>query len=334
MTMKSQHASRPAVLVTGGCGYIGSHVVRQLVESGCHPVVIDNLTTGFRELLVEGATLLVGDCADQRVVKDAIREFNIKTVMHFAASALVPESVAQPVKYYDNNVRGSLSLITACVESGVQNFIFSSTGSVYGESAPVPAAEHHDTHPTNPYSRSKMMTELMLRDIADATGLKYVILRYFNVAGADPKGRQGQRSRNATHLIKIASEVVCGKRASLSVFGTDYDTADGTGVRDYIHVEDLASAHLAAMRHLDAGGKSDTFNCGYGHGFSVLEVIKAVEEVTGRPLKVVMAPRRPGDISASVADNRKIIEVLKWKPRFDDLRVIVSHAIAFEKKLA
>lgn len=322
-----------AILVTGGCGYIGSHVVRQLAESGFHPVVIDSLVTGFRELLCDEATLVTGDCGDQRIVKDTIRKFNIKTVMHFAASTVVPESVAQPIQYYSNNVCGSLSLIAACAESGIRNFIFSSTGSVYGESAPVPAAEHHETHPSNPYSRSKMITELMLRDIAQATGLKYAILRYFNVAGADPKGRQGQRSRNATHLIKIASEVACGKRDSLSIYGTDYDTADGTGVRDYIHVEDLASAHLDAMRYLDEGGESDTFNCGYGHGFSVLEVINAVEAVTGSPLKVTRAPRRPGDISASVADNRKIVEVLKWKPRYDDLRVIVSHALAFEKSL-
>lgn len=332
--MKTEGTGTPqTVLVTGGCGYIGSHVVRQLSLAGHKTVILDDLSTGFRELLTPGAVLVEGNCADKSLVTKIIRDHKISTVMHFAASTVVPESVANPVKYYKNNVGGSLSLIEASLEAGVRNFIFSSTGSVYGEAAPVPVSEHYRPEPTNPYSRSKLITETMLRDISAVTGLKYVILRYFNVAGADPDGRQGQKSKNATHLIKIASEVACGKRKSLSVFGMDYDTPDGTGVRDYIHVEDLASAHLAAMLHLARGGESDTFNCGYGHGFSVLEVIKAVEAVTGKQLEVKIEPRRPGDISSSVADNEKIKEKLGWNPQYDDLKLIVEHAVQWEKSL-
>ncbi|NBQ55004.1 MAG: UDP-glucose 4-epimerase GalE, partial [Proteobacteria bacterium] len=223
--MKTEGTVKPeTVLVTGGCGYIGSHVARQLSAAGHKPVILDNLSTGFRELLAAGEILIEGNCADQGLVSKIIRDFNITTVMHFAASTVVPESVANPVKYYKNNVAGSLALIEASIQAGVKNFIFSSTGSVYGEAAPVPVAEHHRPEPTNPYSRSKLITETMLKDIAAVTGLRYAILRYFNVAGADPEGRQGQKSKNATHLIKIASEVACGKRKSLSVFGTDYDT--------------------------------------------------------------------------------------------------------------
>jgi len=332
--MKTEGTSKPeSVLVTGGCGYIGSHVARQLSAAGHKPIILDNLSTGFRELLTSGEVLIEGNCADHSLVVKIIRDYNITTVMHFAASTVVPESVANPVKYYKNNVAGSLSLIEASTLAGVKNFIFSSTGSVYGEAAPVPVTEHYRPEPSNPYSSSKLITEMMLKDIAAVTGLRYAILRYFNVAGADPEGRQGQKSKNATHLIKIASEVACGKRKSLSVFGTDYDTPDGTGVRDYIHVEDLASAHLAAMQHLARGGESDTFNCGYGHGFSVLEVVKAVEAVTGKHLEVTVEPRRPGDISSSVADNRKIKEKLGWNPKFDDLKLIVTHAVQWEKSL-
>lgn len=332
--MKTEGTSKPEnVLVTGGCGYIGSHVARQLSVAGHKPIILDDLSAGFRELLTPGGILIEGNCADQSLVIKTIRDHNITTVMHFAASTVVPESVANPIRYYKNNVAGSLALIEASIKAGIKTFIFSSTGSVYGESAPVPVAEYHHPEPTNPYSRSKLITETMLKDIAAVTGLKYAILRYFNVAGADPEGRQGQKSKNATHLIKIASEVACGKRKSLSVFGTDYDTPDGTGVRDYIHVEDLASAHLAAMLHLNRGGVSDTFNCGYGHGFSVLEVIKAVEIVTGKNLDVKIEPRRPGDISSSVADNRKIKEKLGWKPKYDDLKLIVRHALQWEKSL-
>lgn len=322
-----------AVLISGGCGYIGSHVARQLSDAGYRPVVIDTLATGFRELLVCDEAFVHGNCADKNLVTKTINEHKITTVMHFAASAVVPESVAHPMAYYSNNVTNSLALIEASVAAGVKNFIFSSTGSVYGENAPVPAGEDDRAEPTNPYSRSKLITEWMLKDIAAATGLNHVNLRYFNVAGADPGGRQGQKSKTATHLIKIAAEVACGKRESLNVYGSDYDTADGTGVRDYIHVEDLASAHLAAMNFLVKGGASGTFNCGYGHGFSVLEVIRAVEAVTGKPLPVKMAPRRPGDISSSVADNRKIKDQLAWRPKFDNLETIVRHAIAWEKSL-
>ena len=321
------------VLISGGCGYIGSHVARQLSDAGYRPVVIDNLATGFRELLVCDEAFVHGNCADKNLVTKTINEHKITTVMHFAASAVVPESVAQPMAYYSNNVTNSLALIEASVAAGVKNFIFSSTGSVYGEDAPVPAGEDARAEPTNPYSRSKLITEWMLKDIAAATGLNHAILRYFNVAGADPGGRQGQKSKTATHLIKIAAEVACGKRESLNVYGSDYDTPDGTGVRDYIHVEDLASAHLAAMNFLVKGGASGTFNCGYGHGFSVLEVIRAVEAVTGKPLPIKMAARRPGDISSSVADNRKIKDQLAWTPKFDNLETIVRHAIAWEKSL-
>ncbi len=332
--MKAEATAKPqAVLVTGGCGYIGSHVARQLSMAGHKAVILDDLSTGFRELLTQGQILIEGTCADKALVTKTIRDHNITTVMHFAASTVVPDSVSNPIKYYQNNVVGSLALIEASLKGGIRNFIFSSTGSVYGEAAPVPVSEHHHPEPTNPYSRSKLITEIMLRDISAVTGLRYVILRYFNVAGADPEGRQGQKSKNATHLIKIASEVACGKRKSLSVFGTDYDTPDGTGVRDYIHVEDLASAHLAAMQHLAGGGQSDIFNCGYGHGYSVLEVIRAVEAVTGKKLDVNIEPRRPGDISSSVADNRKIKENLGWVPQHDDLKLIVKHALQWEKSL-
>ncbi len=322
-----------AVLISGGCGYIGSHVARQLSDAGYRPVVIDTLATGFRELLVCDEAFVHGNCADKNLVTKTINEHKITTVMHFAASAVVPESVAHPMAYYSNNVANSLALIEASVAAGVKNFIFSSTGSVYGENAPVPAGEDDRAEPTNPYSRSKLITEWMLKDIAAATGLNHAILRYFNVAGADPGGRQGQKSKTATHLIKIAAEVACGKRESLNVYGSDYDTPDGTGVRDYIHVEDLASAHLAAMNFLVKGGASGTFNCGYGHGFSVLEVIRAVEAVTGKPLPIKMAARRPGDISSSVADNRKIRDQLAWTPKFDNLETIVRHAMAWEKSL-
>lgn len=321
------------VLVTGGSGYIGSHVARQLVDAGHQVTVLDNLSTGFRDLLVRGETLVEGDIADESLIKELIRKYQISHVMHFAAAAVVPESVADPVKYYRNNVSGSLNLINTCATNGVKGFVFSSTGSVYGESAPAPTPETELPVPSNPYSRSKLFTEWMLRDISLASGMKYAILRYFNVAGADPEGRQGQKSKNATHLIKIASEVALKKRHSLKVYGKDYDTPDGTGVRDYIHVEDLATAHLAALAYIDRGGSSEIFNCGYGHGFSVLEVIKAVESVTGEKLNVEMAERRAGDISTSIADNSKIKNLLGWTPRFDNLETIVQHAIAWEAKL-
>lgn len=334
--MRNEPSSRKrthSVLVTGGCGYIGSHVTRQLLEAGHKVVVLDNLSTGYRRLLPQGATLVEGDYADSALVTRLIRDNAVTAVLHFAASALVTESVANPDRYYRNNVSGGLTFFEVCANSGIKNFIFSSTGSVYGDAAPMPAREDAPTVPTNPYSRSKLICEWMLRDIAGIAGMNYVILRYFNVAGADPVCRQGQISRPATHLVKIASEVVCGKRDVLHVFGTDYDTPDGTGVRDYVHVEDLASAHLAAMDYLAAGGASDTFNCGYGRGFSVFEVIKAVEAVTGAKMPVTISPRRPGDFATSVADNRKILKVLGWKPAYADLATIVRHALAWEKNL-
>lgn len=330
--MKGNRQSRK-ILVTGGCGYIGSHVTRQLSENGFQPVVMDDLSNGFPDFLLHGETLVRASCGDRQMVEKIVREHEIDSVMHFAAAVVVPESVAEPVRYYENNVVNSLRLIETCQAAGVRNFIFSSTGSVYGEDVPVPAAETAKPEPTNPYSRSKWITECMLRDISAATGLRHVILRYFNVAGADPRGRMGQKSRNATHLIKVGTEVACGKRDVLKIFGNDFNTEDGTGVRDYIHVEDLANAHLQALRHLDSGGKSDVFNCGYGRGFSVLQVIKSIERVTGKPLPVEFAPRRPGDISASVADNRKILQQLEWKPRFDSLDTIVEHAMKWESSI-
>ena len=330
--MKSDQQSRK-ILVTGGCGYIGSHVTRQLSENGFRPVVLDDMSAGFPEFLLHGETLVRASCGDREVVEKILREHHIESVMHFAAAVVVPESVAQPVRYYENNVVNSLRLIEACRAAGVRNFIFSSTGSVYGENAPVPTCETDKAEPTNPYSRSKWITENMLRDVSAASELRHVILRYFNVAGADPLGRMGQKSKNATHLIKVGTEVACGKRETLKIYGNDFNTEDGTGVRDYIHVDDLADAHLQALRYLDQGGTSDVFNCGYGRGFSVLQVIKAIERVSGKPLRAEFAPRRPGDISASIADNRKILNGLGWKPRFDNLDVIVEHALKWESAI-
>jgi UDP-glucose 4-epimerase len=321
------------ILVTGGCGYIGSHVTRQLSEAGFKPVVVDDLSNGFPDFLLKDEILVKGNSGDRALIENVLREHDIDSVMHFAASVVVPESVAEPVRYYENNVVNSLRLIEACLSAGVQNFIFSSTGSIYGEQAPVPTCETDKPEPTNPYSRSKWITECMLRDISSSSNLRHVILRYFNVAGADPIGRMGQKSRNATHLIKVGTEVACGKRSSLKIFGNDFNTADGTGVRDYIHVEDLANAHLKALNYLEGGGKSDVFNCGYGRGFSVLQVIRAIERASGKPLPVQAAPRRPGDISTSVADNRKILRVLDWKPKFDNIDLIVAHALAWEASL-
>ncbi len=322
-----------AVLVTGGAGYIGSHVVRQLGAAGYRVVVLDDLSKGFREAVL-GAELVVASTADRERVTRLLGERRIEAVLHFAAHTVVPESVAEPLKYYANNTCASRTLLECCAQAGVERFVFSSTAAVYGIPDGPVATEDTPTRPINPYGTSKLMTEWMLRDLAAASGLRYAVLRYFNVAGCDPAGRIGQSTPEATLLIKVACEVATGRRAALSVFGTDYPTPDGTGVRDYIHVEDLAAAHLAALAHLEGGGESLTVNCGYGHGYSVREVIAAVERAAGRRLEVREAPRRPGDPPSLIAGVARIRERLGWEPRYDDLDTICAHALAWERKLA
>lgn len=320
------------ILVTGGAGYIGSHVVRQLGEAGERVVTLDNLSRGFREAVTHGP-LVVGDTGDQTLVRKVLGDHGIGTVMHFAAYTIVPESVAQPLKYYANNTANTRSLIECCVESGVTQFVFSSTAAVYGMPPGGIASEDTPTAPINPYGTSKLMSEWMLRDASAATPLRHVALRYFNVAGCDPGGRIGQSTPQATLLTKVAVEHVVGKRSHVAIYGTDYETPDGTGVRDYIHVEDLAAAHLAALAYLRAGGPSTTLNCGYGHGYSVREVLAAVERVAGRPLVTREEPRRAGDPAMLIARADRIRAVLGWKPRYDRLDQIVGDALRWEQKL-
>ena len=322
-----------AILVTGGAGYIGSHMVHELVDAGEAVVVLDNLATGFDWAVAEGVPLIVGDTGDQPLVASIIAQHEIEAIIHFAASTVVPESVADPLGYYRNNTVNSRALIESAVKGGVRHFIFSSTAAVYGNPERMPVAEDTPTMPMSPYGSSKLMTETMLRDAGHAHGLGYVILRYFNVAGADPQLRTGQSSRNATHLIKVAAEAALGLRPKIDVFGTDFPTPDGTGVRDYIHVSDLARAHSDALRHLRAGGASLTLNCGYGHGFSVLEVIDAVKRVSGVDFRVELAARRPGDPAQVVAAADRARTLLGWRPRLDDLSTIVAHALAWQKRL-
>jgi UDP-glucose 4-epimerase len=330
---KSANFSGKKVLVTGGCGYIGSHVVRQLSSAGAHVIVIDDLSTGVPEALLSGETLVRGSFGDEALVARLIRENNIKAAIHFAAFAVLPESVTDPLKYYENNVSNTVRFLRAATAAGLEQIVFSSTGSLYGDFAPIPTPETFYPQPSNPYSRSKRMCEWIIEDVSRATSMKHVILRYFNVAGAGAEGKLGQRSKKATHLIKIAAEHATGKRPEIFITGTDFDTPDGTGIRDYIHVEDLASAHLAALEWLDGGGSSETFNAGYGHGYSVREVLAAVERATGRKLNALEAPRRPGDIASSVADTTKIRATLKWVPRHDNLDEIVRSAIDWERSL-
>jgi UDP-glucose 4-epimerase len=320
------------ILVTGGAGYIGSHTVQQLVARGESVVVLDNLSTGFRQS-VQGVPLVEGDVGDAALVGGLIREHGIRTVIHFAAHTIVPESVSDPLKYYGNNTCQTRSLLATCAAGGVQHFVFSSTAAVYGIPETGLAAEDSRLAPINPYGTSKLMSEWMLRDLAAATGLRYVTLRYFNVAGSDPQGRIGQSTRKATLLIKVACEASVGRRESVSIFGTDYPTPDGTGVRDYIHVVDLADAHLLAVDYLRGGGASETLNCGYGHGFSVREVLDSVRRVSGAPLKVVEQPRRAGDPPSLVARSERARQVLGWTPRLDDLDGIVASALNWERKL-
>lgn len=320
-----------AILVTGGAGYIGSHTVQQLRARGESVVVLDNLSTGFRQA-VPDAKLVEGDVGDQALVGALLREHRVRTVIHFAAHTIVPESVANPLKYYGNNSCQTRNLLAACQQHGVEHFVFSSTAAVYGIPESGIAAEDSTPAPINPYGTSKLMSEWMLRDLAAATSLRYVVLRYFNVAGSDPQGRIGQSTRNATLLVKVACEAAVGRRESVSIFGTDYPTPDGTGVRDYIHVVDLAEAHLLAVDYLRDGGASQTLNCGYGHGYSVREVLDSVQRVSRVPLKVVEMPRRPGDPPMLVARSERIRQVLGWVPKLDDLDGIVASSLNWERR--
>jgi len=320
------------ILVTGGAGYIGSHLVRQLVERGEPVIVLDNLSTGFRSAVL-GAPLIVGDTSDSALVSRLLEEHGVDTVLHFAAHTIVPESVSNPLKYYGNNTSATRNLLQCCDAAGVKHFVFSSTAAVYGIPTGGLAAEDSPTQPINPYGTSKLMSEWMLRDLAAASALRYVVLRYFNVAGSDPGGRIGQSTINGTLLTKVACETAVGKRPHVSIFGTDYPTPDGTGVRDYIHVEDLASAHVKALEYLRSGGESQTLNCGYGHGYSVREVLSMVDRVHGQPLKVLEQPRRAGDPPSLIAKAHQVREVLGWVPQHDDLSVIVKSQLAWEQRL-
>jgi UDP-glucose 4-epimerase len=320
--------------VTGGAGYIGSHMVHALADAGERVVVLDNLSTGFAWAVPKGATLVTGETGDQALVANLIAQHGVDAIIHFAASIVVPDSVADPLGYYGNNTVNSRALIECAVRSGVKHFIFSSTAAVYGNPDNVPVGEDDPVKPMSPYGWSKLMTEVMLRDAGKAHGLSHVILRYFNVAGADPARRTGQSTQGATHLIKVAVETALGLRAKMQVFGTDYPTADGTCIRDYIHVCDLVRAHSDALGHLRAGGVSTTLNCGYGRGFSVLEVIDTVKRVSGTDFPVEIAARRPGDPAQIVARSDSIRTVLGWRPEFDDLATIVRHALDWELELA
>jgi UDP-glucose 4-epimerase len=322
------------ILVIGGCGYIGSHVVRQLSESGRKIVVFDNLSTGFRNALIHGEEFMEGDLADREVLDELFREYRFSTVLHFAAAIIAPESVSKPLKYYGNNTRNTLGLLEACVKYGVKRFIFSSTAAVYGFPDGGVASEESALSPINPYGTSKLMSEWMLRDVSAAHGMKYVALRYFNVAGADPRARMGQRTPEATHLIKVACQAALGIRECVSIYGSDYPTPDGTGIRDYIHIEDLASAHLSALDYLEKSGASTAMNVGYGRGSSVREVLELVKKVSGVDFSVLEAGRRPGDPASLVARADKISLLTGWRPRFDNLGTIISDAWRWESKMA
>lgn len=322
-----------SVLVTGGAGYIGSHMVWELVERGEKVVVLDDLSTGFEWAVAPDAELVVGDIGDRVLLNRLMRTRNVHTVLHFAGSVVVPDSVADPLGYYLNNTVKSRELIAAAVANGVSSFVFSSTAAVYGVPASMPVSEDAPLNPMSPYGASKAMSERMLADSAAAYGMHFTALRYFNVAGADPFGRTGQSTKGATHLLKAAIEAATGQRESIAVFGTDYDTADGTGVRDFIHVSDLVRAHSAALDHLRGGGESLILNCGYGRGYSVLELLEAVQRVSGVTLDIRARARRPGDIPVMIAAADAIRQKLDWQPRYDDLDVIVEHALAWEQKL-
>jgi UDP-glucose 4-epimerase len=323
-----------SVLVTGGAGYIGSHMVLQLLDAGEKVVVLDNLSTGLAWVVPKGATFAQGDIGDQALVKRLIETHGIDAIIHFAGSVVVPDSVSDPLGYYLNNTVKSRALIETAVKCGIRHFIFSSTAAVYGMTGSEPVSEDTPLRPMSPYGSSKLMTEIMLADASRAHDLRHVALRYFNVAGADPGGRSGQSTPRATHLIKVACETLLGKRPYMEVFGTDYPTPDGTCLRDYIHVTDLTSAHMAALRYLRSGGASDVFNCGYGQGFSVLQVIDAVKRASNRGLEVRNAPRRPGDPAAVIAAAGKIRSGLGWVPEHDQLDEIVRQALRWEERLS
>lgn len=322
------------ILVTGGAGYIGSHMAHRLVELGKTVVVLDNLSTGIRENVPAEAAFQLGDIGDAALVSKLLRTHNIDSVIHFAGSVVVPESVERPLEYYANNTASARTLIETCVQHQIPNFLFSSTAAVYGIPPLIPVTEDSVMEPVSPYGRSKLMTEWMLRDAAQAHGLRYGILRYFNVAGADPGGRTGQSTPRATHLIKRACQVATGQLTKLTIFGTDYETPDGTGVRDYIHVSDLVDIHDQVLARLRGTDQSIVLNCGYGRGFSVLEVIAAVEKAAGHKLPIEMADRRPGDLPIVVANTERLAAELAWQPKFASLDTIVRTALAWEARLA
>ena len=321
------------ILVTGGAGYIGSHVVRQLGSADERTITLDNLCTGFEAAVTHGE-LVVGDTGDAALLERLFGEHDIDTVLHFAAHTIVPESVSNPLKYYRNNTASSRTLLEAASRHGVKNIVFSSTAAVYGIPDGGKAAEESPTQPINPYGTSKLMTEWMLRDLSAVTDMNYVVLRYFNVAGCNPDGAIGQSTPKATLLVKVACEAATGSRPAVSIFGTDYPTPDGTGLRDYIHVEDLATAHIDALSYLRNGGESTTLNCGYGYGYSVRDVLSAVEKANGEELNIKEEPRRAGDPPELIAVADRVRDVLGWKPQYDDLDTIVTTALAWEKRIA
>lgn len=323
-----------SVLVTGGAGYIGSHVVLALRAAGWPIVVLDDLSTGRLRPLHRDCALVVGDVGDRALVASVLRRYDVVAVVHLAASIVAPASLRHPLPYYENNLAASVGLVEACVRHGVAAFVLSSTAAVYGIPPASPVGEDAPTNPINPYGASKLMVERLLRDAAAAHDLPFSILRYFNVAGADPAGRTGQTETGPAHLLRVALDVACGARAEVPIYGTDHPTVDGTAVRDFVHVSDLAEAHRAALDHLLAGGASCVLNCGYGRGFSVRQVIAAVERVSGRPIPTRPAPRRPGDPSEVVAEASRIRELLGWRPRYDDLDLIVAHALAWRRRSA
>ncbi len=322
------------VLVTGGAGYIGGHVLLALIEAGMDAVVIDDLSTGQREAVPEGIRLIEGSVGDAALLEEVMERYRVGTVIHLAGSIVVPESVRDPLAYYRNNTLNSATLIETCVRLGVNHFIYSSSAAVYGEPDSTPIPEDAPTRPINPYGTSKLMTEWMLRDTAKAHDFQYAALRYFNVAGADAEGRAGQSTPAATHLIKIACQTALGLRSGMKIFGDDYETPDGTCIRDYIHVTDLADVHVRALGYLAEGGGSVTLNCGYGHGYSVREVLRTLEDIIGRPLAAEISARRAGDAPVLTAAAGRVRDLLGWEPKYDDLRVIVDTALAWERRIA
>jgi UDP-glucose 4-epimerase len=334
-TQDTAGAGGPCILVTGGAGYVGSHAVLELLDSGFRAVVLDNLVTGFRWAVDPRATFVEGCVEEDTLVRRLLRDHDVRGILHFAGSTIAPESVRDPLKYYRNNTTASRSLLESAVAERVRHFVFSSTASVYGPSGLGPVSEESTLQPATPYGRSKLMTECMLDDVARSYPFNYCALRYFNVAGADPRGRAGPSSVSATQLIKVAVEVALGKRSKVTVYGNDFATPDGTGIRDYIHVSDVARAHVLALNKLFAWpGLSHVLNCGYGCGHSVLEVLDMVGQEAGRPIPHVLGPRRRGDLDRMVADNRRLKERLAWRPRYDDLRAIVKHALRWEARLS